>query len=173
MKWFRWLVAVGALLALVGLALALGWGRWSNPRPIVQPAVDLEAFNKARVARQSILIDSMTATGSWERGPGGLKYRLLEEGTVEQVAVRRGDWVEWNVRVAMADDSVCFERPLAFKWQEMDVPTGFHDLAERTRPGDSVEAWIPAHLAWGLTGYGKLVPPDVVIHLNYRWVAGN
>ena len=107
MKWFRWLVAVGALLALVGLALALGWGRWSNPRPIVEPAVDLEAFNKARVARQSILIDSMTATGSWEQGPGGLKYRLLEEGTVEPVAVRRGDWVEWNVRASSVPSFRC------------------------------------------------------------------
>lgn len=163
----------GLAIAAVGAAVFMS-SRWSNPQPLREPApVDLEVFNRARVERQAALIDSLTAAGDWTRGAGGLTYRFVERGPHQRDSLRRGDWVHWSVRVALADDSVCFERPLAFKWQAMDVPTGFHDLAGLSGPGDSVEAWLPAHLAWGLSGYGQLVPPDVVIHLQYRWEGGS
>jgi hypothetical protein len=163
-----WVVAV----ALVALALSLfGALRWSNPQPAAPAKVDLEAFNRNRVARQQAFIDTVTASGQWLDAPGGVRYRFIEDALGVGDTLRRGDWVAWQVRVALSNDSVCFERPLAFKWQATDVPTGFHDLAGRTSVGDSVEAWLPAHMAWGLTGYQNLIPPDAIIHLNYRWHA--
>lgn len=162
------------LLAVILVALVIGFlrmARWENPQTAPPVKVDLEAFNRNRVARQQAFIDTMTAGGGWLQGIGGVRFRLVEEAPDAGVVLKRGDWVHWHVRVALSDDSVCFERPLAFKWQATDVPTGFHDLAAATSAGDSVEAWLPAHMAWGLSGYQNLIPPDAVIHLNYRWHA--
>lgn len=159
---------VAVALAALGVAV-LGALRWSNHRPAAPAKVDLEAFNRNRVARQQAFIDAVTANGDWLDAPGGVRYRFIEDALGVGDTLRRGDWVAWQVRVALSNDSVCFERPLVFKWQATDVPTGFHDLAGRTSMGDSVEAWLPAHMAWGLTGYPTWIPPDAIIHLNYRW----
>ncbi len=163
----RAIILALALLAAVFAFLRVA--RWSNPQTPPPVKVDLEAFNRNRVARQQAFIDTVTASGEWLKGDGGVRFRLVEEAPQAGDSLKRGDWVHWQARVALADDSVCFERPLSFKWQATDVPTGFHDLASATSVGDSVEAWLPAHMAWGLTGHQNLVPPDAVIHLNYRW----
>lgn len=162
----------GFLLVAAVLAAAGWWAveqlRWSNPQAAPRTEeVDLEAFNRARLALQSALIDSVASGAGWEQAPGGMRVKWIERGA-PSAELERGDWVQWNVRVALADDTVCFARRMAFKWEATDVPTGFHELARLTGVGDSVEAWLPAHMAWGLTGYQGVVPPDVVIHLNYR-----
>ena len=162
------------ILAFALVAVVFGllrMARWSNPQTAPPVKVDLEAFNRNRVSRQQAFIDTVTTGAEWQKGAGGVRFRLIEEALNAGHSLKRGDWVDWQVRVALADDSVCFERPLSFKWQATDVPTGFHDLAAVTSVGDSVEAWLPAHMAWGLSGHQNLVPPDAVIHLNYRWHA--
>jgi hypothetical protein len=140
---------------------------WSYVQPEVAPAVDLEAFNRARVAWQERLIDSLTVGGDWRVGETGLRYRCIESQGNE-VNLDRGEWVHWNVRVGLADGQQCFKRLLLFKWQAMDVPIGFHDLAELSAPGDSIEAWLPSHLGWGLSGDGRNIPPDEVIQVSFR-----
>lgn len=166
----RKLVMGAVALGLLGAIVYWSLQTWSNPQPLRKGnAVDLEVYNRARVAYQAAWIDSVTAEGEWEKGLGGTRFRWIERAEVRD-SISSGDWVTWLVRVALANDSVCFERPLAFKWQATDLPSGFHDLAEWTAPGDSVEAWLPEHRAWGLSGYGELVPPGAMIHLNYRFL---
>jgi hypothetical protein len=166
-KRLRWVLVAIAVCTVAGW-WAVDALRWSNPQPQTPaPVVDLEAFNRARLALQTALIDSVAAGPEWQPAPGGMRMKWLERGEAPP-ALQRGDWVHWDVRVALADDTVCFARPLAFKWEATDVPTGFHELARLTGVGDSVEAWLPAHMAWGLSGYRGIVPPDVVIHLNFR-----
>ena len=157
------------MLGLLGAMVYWSMQSWSNPQPVRESdALDLMEFNRARLEYQEAWIDSITSAGQWEKGLGGVRYRWIERAEVRD-SIATGDWVAWQVRVALANDTVCFERPLAFKWQATDLPSGFHDLVEWTAPGDSVEAWLPAHRAWGLSGYGDLVPPGAVIHLSYRF----
>lgn len=168
MRSVRWIALVLVLLGVVAWAV-MRLMSWSNPQParVAQQQVDLEAFNRARVEFQAAFLDSLTLGKEWEQAPGGMRVKWLERVNQPR-ELKRGEWVHWNARVALADDTVCFHRPLAFKWESTDVPTGFHELARLTGEGDSVEVWLPSHMAWGLTGYGELVPPDVVIHLNFR-----
>jgi FKBP-type peptidyl-prolyl cis-trans isomerase len=80
--------------------------------------------------------------------------------------------VSWAADVSLTDGSVRMSatatKPLMMAIGLTDLPASFHDLAAMTIPGDSVEAWIPAAEAWGLSGKPPVIPQDAVIHLRFK-----
>ena len=162
---------------VISIAAALcWWGCSEHETPEVRKvsAEDLIAFNQAKLSAQNTLITDLTS--SWPEDSQSLRairWRFLESGEEER-PIRHvdGTVVAWILEISLTDGSVRMEStadaPLTMAIGLTDLPASFHDLAAITVPGDSVEAWIPAAEAWGLSGKPPIIPQDALIHLRFK-----
>jgi len=177
-SWKRWLVAGLGLIAA-----GMGGVLWVRSRSVPQAdlpekAISQEAliaFQQEQVARQAAYIDSLVTQWDWtgvERTATGIVWRRVEDGGTGTTEVAEGTWIVWDVEGRLTDSTVFMrfdgERPLRFRRLRDDVPRGFHAIAGFASPGDSLEAIIPSHEAWGLTGWANKVPQDAIVVLRLR-----
>jgi hypothetical protein len=176
-------------LLIVGAVAVVGIPRLNRPELKVAEGgepVDmdehLEAFHLRQVASREALIEGAIQAWGWkdvQTDGSGLRWTVVEVGQEERrEELREGGAVRWDVSIQLMDGTVLAERrqsdPLIFRWQHDDVPSGFHSLAPLLNPGDSVQALIPPHLAWGLSGTREsidglgAVPPEAVIWIQVR-----
>lgn len=157
--------------------VSLCWWSCSEPQqPEVRKvsAEDLIAYNQAKLSTQNILIADSTFTwGEDSQSLRTIRWRWVEKGGEERPARHvDGTVVSWAAEVSLTDGSVRMSataaEPLVMAIGLTDLPASFHDLAAMTIPGDSVEAWIPAAEAWGLSGKPPVIPQDAVIHLRFK-----
>lgn len=176
--WKRWLVAGLGLIA-VGMGVVL-WVRSLSETQVELPekAISQEAliaFQQEQVARQAAYIDSLVNQWGWtgaERSATGIVWRRVAGGGDGNTEVAEGTWIVWDVEGRLTDSTVFMrfegDRPLRFRRLRDDVPRGFHAIAGWASPGDSMEAILPSHEAWGLTGWANKVPQDAIVVLRLR-----
>jgi hypothetical protein len=161
----------------VSILVSLCWWSCSEPsKPEIRKvsAEDLIAFNQAKFRAQAALIADSTSTwGEDSRTLRTIRWRWIDKGGEERPARHvDGTVVSWAADVSLTDGSVRMSatatKPLMMAIGLTDLPASFHDLAAMTIPGDSVEAWIPAAEAWGLSGKPPVIPQDAVIHLRFK-----
>jgi len=133
------------------------------------------AFQKQQVEAQSRWIDSVANRWGWQdfyRSETGLLWRRVEGIGTDSIVCAEGEWVVWDMEARLADSTVFMrwegDQPLRFRRLRDEVPRGFHALAGWAQPGDSIEALIPSHEGWGLTGWPGKVPQDAVVFLRLR-----
>lgn len=137
-------------------------------------AEDLISFNRTKLNAQDALIADLTS--SWPEHSQSLRsirWRWIEKSGEERPQRHvDGTVVAWAAEISLTDGSVRMAStnsdPLMMAIGLTDLPASFHDLAALTIPGDSVEAWIPAAEAWGLSGKPPVIPQDAVIHLRFK-----
>ena len=170
--------AWGAIM-VAGAAFVV-WKRHFEPtgeeiprKPVTQE--ELMAFQKQQVEAQSLWIDSVVNRWGWQdfyRSETGLVWRRLDGMGTDSIVCMEGEWVVWDVEARLSDSTVFLDlegdKPLRFRRLRDDVPRGFHALAGWAQPGDSIEALLPSHEAWGLTGWPGKVPQDAVVFLRFR-----
>lgn len=177
-SWKRWLLA-GLGLISVGMGGVLWMRSLSEPQEEVPAkAISQEAliaFQQEQVALQAAYIDSLVTHWGWvgaERTATGIVWRRVEGEGIGTTEVPEGTWIVWDVEGRLTDSTVFMrfegDRPLRFRRLRDDVPRGFHAIAGWATAGDSIEAIIPSHEAWGLTGWANKVPQDAIVVLRIR-----
>lgn len=167
------------ILLVAGASFVI-WRRHFEPRgeEIPRKSVsqeELMAFQKQQLEAQSHWMDSVATRWGWQdfnRSETGLLWRRVEGTGTDSIVCGEGEWVVWDVEARLSDSTVFMqfqgERPLRFRRLRDDVPRGFHALAGWAQPGDSIEALIPSHEGWGLTGWPGKVPQDAVVFIRFR-----
>lgn len=131
-------------------------------------AEDLLAFNVQKAEQQAALLDSLAPDSLGYTDDGGLRIKW---GRGPQISMHpEGTVVTWTgeIRLANGETRLAFtpENPLRIAIGFSDWPEGFHMIASKCSKGDSIDCWLPAARAWGLTGRPPAIPQDAVIHLE-------
>ena len=139
---------------------------------------DLIEFNQRKLMAQDHLLDSLVEMWNWNDAPSfnalatGLRIVLRESSSRDEALYLTDDSVRWNVDVKLVDSTdVMFwsaDQPLVFHGSRSAWPSGFQELADALNIGDSAECLMPAHLAWGLTGWSNRVPQDAALLFRIR-----
>ena len=138
-----------------------------NPRRPTDPRKIREALikaNKKNVRSESDRIDHFISQQGWDMKTSetGLRYQFLRHGTGDSAVT--GDMCSIAYIARLFSGRICFEaglrEPKQFVLNQDNVPTGVHQAVEMMRVGDSARFVLPAHLAYGLTGEGHIVPPN-------------
>lgn len=162
-----------AVLASGGLL----WGCFAEEhKPTKQAdtvtAEELLAFNAQKAANQATLIDSLAPDSLGFRQEGGLrvKWSGARVAPADSAPHPDGTIVSWSGQIRLANGEVRYvftaEDPLRLAIGFSDWPEAFHEIASKCQVGDTVDCWIPAARAWGLTGHPPAIPQDAVIHLE-------
>ena len=93
----------------------------------------------------------------------GLCYRI--EGDTSGRPVRAGSWVEYRYRISLLDSTVCYEprEPKGIVVGRGGVESGLEEALLLMREGQRALLIVPPHLAHGLAGDGKQIPPRAII----------
>jgi FKBP-type peptidyl-prolyl cis-trans isomerase len=131
----------------------------------------LLAFNAQKAQEQDELLHILAPDSMGYEDLGGLRIRWSSRAeSTSKVLHTDGVVVEWTGKISLTDGQVRiqFEEddPLVFVIGFSDWPMGFHDIARVSQVGDHLDAWIPAALAWGLTGLPPNIPQDAMVHVD-------
>jgi hypothetical protein len=139
---------------------------------------DLIQFNQRKLVAQESLLDSLAARWGWPDASeyivlgSGLRVVMLESASGIEVSQSKDDSVRWHVDVRLVDSTRVMgwqaQDPLVFHRKRSGWPSGFQELAEQLNIGDSADVLMPAHMAWGLTGWSPHVPQDAALLLHIR-----
>lgn len=98
-----------------------------------------------------------------EHSATGLYYRL--EGDTTGQPVRLNSWVEYRYRISLLDSTVCYQpsEPKGIRVGKGGVESGLEEGLLLMREGQRALLIVPPHLAHGLAGDGKQIPPRSII----------
>lgn len=131
----------------------------------------LLAFNAQKAQEQDKLLHVLAPDSMGYEDLGGLRIRWSSQSESTSKALHAdGVVVEWTGKISLTDGQVRIQfgedAPLAFVIGFSNWPMGFHDIARVSQVGDHLDAWIPAALAWGLTGLPPNIPQDAMVHVE-------
>jgi len=127
----------------------------------------LEKANKYLLIQENEEIERFIKRHHWDmRSTGsGLRYQIYDQGKGKKV--EKGDYVTLNYRVFLLNGDLIYssetEGPKTFKVGKGGVESGLEELVLLLHKGDKVRAIFPAHLAYGLKGDMKKIPPKTTI----------
>lgn len=171
---------------LFGSVILIGFGCEREPKDVAQSTgiasnESLMAFHVEKAREQFDLMDSLAHQWGDARIADSLGFFFIyrDASMTNGVSGKRGaefykqsKTVRWNARIMLLDSTICMEwpssNPLSFNVQSSPWPSGFSELARYLQVGDSVECFLPPHLAWGLTGLPPEVPQDAIIWMQIR-----
>lgn len=141
-----------------GLTLALAWGPF-RLRTELTAAFDMRRPEGAPEF-------ALTPEGKGVRTPSGLVFEELRAGTGAQVGVEdtvRAHYTGWLRDGTMFCSSHAFREPepLRMEW----VLPGFAEGLQRMRAGGVYRLTIPAELAFGASGNGRVPPNATVVYV--------
>ncbi len=126
--------------------------------------------NKARVSRESQLIEAWVAAAGWpmERTQTGLYFQVYgssAEGEAQidpihpqsghRIGITYSAYLLDSTKVASSNKEIFY-----FYLGHDDVVSGLHEVMTLLSPGDSARVLIPSYMAYGLTGLSPSVPPN-------------
>lgn len=124
---------------------------------------DLIEANKSSSRAFSDSIDNYIQSQGWkmkETGTG-LRYMYLKEGEGDSAEMGMMASVFYEAR--MLDGTQVYastDKPESFMIGRADVVSGMHQGVAMMREGDKMRFVMPPHLAYGLTGDNREVPPN-------------
>ena len=122
-------------------------------------------MNKEWIQDEQFLIDEFVRIQDWNmiESASGLRYMIYEIGSEESSSAIPGQlaWVEFEV--APLGDTVVYRsaigQPESFRVEKDHVENGIHEVITYMRVGDRAKVILPSHLAHGLLGDSKKIPP--------------
>ena len=129
------------------------------------------SFNKARLKEEDLQIKiflqghpdlKMDSTGT------GLRYMIYEDGL--GVSPLPGDSVDVQMTVSLLDGTLCYQTDSAeldqFLIDRSHLETGIQEVIKLMKVGDRTKLILPSHLAHGLLGDFKKIPPMAVLFVD-------
>lgn len=138
----------------------------TNPSQVVlhkNYAEELVHVNKKLVDKESRDIDNWLKrhnTTALETGTG-LRYIVLKKGSGNKA--QKGQWATINYSIYLLDGTLCYEskksQPEKFLIEQDYVESGLHEGIQLMEVGSKYILIMPKHLAHGLLGDDKKIPP--------------
>ena len=129
------------------------------------------SFNKARLKEEDLQIKiflqghqdlKMDSTGT------GLRYMIYENGS--GLSPLPGDSADVQMTVSLLNGTVCYQTDSAdldqFLIDRSHVETGIQEVIKLMKVGDRSKLILPSHLAHGLLGDFKKIPPMAVLFVD-------
>lgn len=119
--------------------------------------------NKIYVKKESDEIDQYIKHKKWEMitTGSGLRYMITKKGT--GTAPQTEQRVTLNFNVKLLDGTLCYSSDSTgvyeFVVDKSSVETGLHEGVKYMHVGDKATIILPSHLAYGLVGDEKRIPP--------------
>ena len=119
--------------------------------------------NKIYVKKESDEIDQYIKHKKWEMitTGSGLRYMITQKGT--GVMPKTEQQVKLNFNVKLLDGTLCYSSDstgaYVFVVDKTSVETGLHEGVKYMHVGDKATIILPSHLAYGLIGDEKRIPP--------------
>lgn len=161
-------LSLAALAATVFLAACGDGGGTSDETAVADEASRaIESAPESAAAalpwpeRQARFLEDWAARSDVQASPGGVLYRVIEEG--DGVSPAPGEIVRVHYEGRLIDDTV-FDSSWA-RGEPAEFPSdrliaGWREILGMMQEGDSWEIAIPSHLAYGPNGAGNVIPPD-------------
>lgn len=129
------------------------------------------SFNKARLKEEDLQIKiflegrqdlKMDSTGT------GLRYMIYKNG--DGLKPLPGDSADVQMTVSLLDGTVCYQTDSAeldqFLIDRSHLETGIQEAIKLMKVGDRSKLILPSHLAHGLLGDFKKIPPMAVLFVD-------
>lgn len=119
--------------------------------------------NKIYVKKESDEIDQYVKHKKWEMTStgSGLRYMITHKGA--GVMPKTEQRVRLNFNVKLLDGTLCYSSDSSgvyeFVVDKSSVETGLHEGVKYMHVGDKATIILPSHLAYGLIGDEKRIPP--------------
>jgi len=119
--------------------------------------------NKQIVRDESKDVALLLQRYGWEMESTGTGMYYAIESNEEGALLQKGDAVDIAYSISLiSGEEVYSSKKEGFKTikiEQSDEPTGLHELLKMMRVGDKAKAIIPSHLAYGILGDNKQIPP--------------
>jgi gliding motility-associated peptidyl-prolyl isomerase len=137
----------------------------TQPLQIKKSTLDSQSVkaNKYISAEERQEIDNFVKRRNWKmtETATGLRYAVYKKGN--GVEIESGDVVTVNFEVSLLNGTVCYSSKETgsedFVVDHDIVESGLHEALKLLRQGDKAKIILPSHLAYGLTGDMKKIPP--------------
>lgn len=125
-----------------------------------EPMIEI---NKTAAEKESEQIDGFVKRHNWEvvKTGTGLRYLVYIMGNGEMA--KTGQIAKVNFEISLLNGTVCYSTresgPLEFLIGQSEVESGLHEGILFLHVGDKAKLILPSHLAHGLAGDLKKIPP--------------
>ncbi len=128
-------------------------------------------FNQDLEVKIEQYIDSSNI--NFQRTGSGLAYGVLQKGSGINPKLGNEVRIKYNVRFLNGDTIIGYEniQNLSFYIEKSDVETGLHEALQLMKVGEKAEFIFPPHLAFGISGNRKGIPPQSTLIYNIELVA--
>lgn len=163
-------------LSLSFIALALLDSCQESPKAVNPPAINpVKLKNQFIKANQQVVAkenDDMDYYQKSHQMPfiktrEGIRYCVYRPGPLKSDSVQDGAILKINYTVSLLDGTECYssktEGPKEFKVGMDNLEDGLHKAVLYLKEHDKALILIPSHLAHGLLGDSKKIPPQVPI----------
>lgn len=131
--------------------------------------------NKMYVKRENDEIDQYVAHRGWKMATTGtgLRYMITQKGTGELAVIEKQAKV--NYKISLLDGTVCYSSDSTgakiFMIGKDNVESGLHEGIQLLHVGDKAIFILPSHLAHGLIGDEKKIPPRATVIYDIQLLA--
>jgi FKBP-type peptidyl-prolyl cis-trans isomerase FkpA len=158
------------------IAFALLSSCQESPKAVNPPPINPEKLknqfikaNQQVVAKENDEMDYYQKSHhlSFIKTREGIRYDVYQPGPLKSDSVQDGAIIKINYTVSLLDGTECYssktEGPKEFKVGMDNLEDGLHKAVLYLKAGDKALIMIPSHLAHGLLGDSKKIPPQVPI----------
>lgn len=149
-------------LIVICLALFLSCQQKDRGRAMSQKEMDdcLIEVNRQMAADESARIDRFVETKSWPMSDTGTGLRYWVYQDMGGVHAEDGQLARVRFEARLLDSTLVHAGDVEERFHvgHDDVETGLHEAIQLLGVGDKAYLILPAHLAFGLTGYMKTIP---------------
>ncbi|MBN2521236.1 MAG: FKBP-type peptidyl-prolyl cis-trans isomerase [Bacteroidales bacterium] len=138
-----------------------------NKNNIINDSKSLENINKFLVRKDAEAIQNYIERRKWkmETTESGLYYMIYRKGNGKPA--KSGHMAFINYETGLLDGTVCYKSdslaPYSFIIGKGGIESGIEEGILLLKEGDRAKFILPPHLAHGLTGDNKKIPPRAVV----------
>ena len=154
-------IVVLFVIVLLGMACRQEHHKASAPKPLTQR--QLIDFNRRLLRQEKRRIDAFIKAHHWkmkETGTG-LRYQFVKRGSGPRA--KTGQKVVIRYTVKLFDGRQVYSGEKTFTVGFGGVESGLEEGILLMKRGDEARFILPSHLAYGLSGDGKKIPPHTPI----------
>lgn len=157
---------------LIFLSSLLLWACQGDPKPEPKQAIDQQKLKQQFVkANQQVVQKENDEMDYYQkmhqlpfvRTASGIRYDVYKP-SAKGDSIREGDVVTMSYTVSLLDGTQCYSSndkgPKEFMVGQDDLESGIHKGVQLIKNGDKALFLIPSHLAHGLLGDYKKIPPQ-------------
>ena len=96
----------------------------------------------------------------------GLRYQIIGNNNSNEVLAQEGDVLTLDLKIELLDGTICYENdsiPETIVLGRSDRESGLQEALVMMRKNDKAKLILPSHLAYGLLGDSKSVPPQSIV----------